>query len=93
MVGQPGPHHAHADDEGGEHREPHGAGGQPAGPAGHRRHAVSARTRSSPVSRKSLVVYLMAGAETPVLAEAAVEGGADIVESDFPSPTRSRTGR
>jgi tryptophan synthase alpha chain len=33
---------------------------------------------------KTLVVYLMAGAQTPELAEAAVEGGADIVELGFP---------
>ncbi len=33
---------------------------------------------------KSLAVYLMAGAETPELAEAAVEGGADIIEIGFP---------
>ena len=33
---------------------------------------------------KALVVYLMAGSETPELAEAAVEGGADIVELGFP---------
>ena len=33
---------------------------------------------------KTLVVYLMAGADTPELAEAAVEGGADIVELGFP---------
>jgi tryptophan synthase alpha chain len=33
---------------------------------------------------KRLVIYLMAGAETPRLAEAAVEGGADIVEFGFP---------
>ncbi len=33
---------------------------------------------------KTLAVYLMAGAETPELAEAAVEGGADIVEIGFP---------
>jgi tryptophan synthase alpha chain len=33
---------------------------------------------------KALVVYLMAGAETPELAEAAVEGGADTVELGFP---------
>jgi tryptophan synthase alpha chain len=33
---------------------------------------------------KTLVVYLMAGSETPELAEAAVEGGADIVELGFP---------
>lgn len=34
--------------------------------------------------RKALVVYLMAGRETPALAEAAVEGGADVVEIGFP---------
>jgi len=33
---------------------------------------------------KSLAIYLMAGAETPALAEAAVEGGADLVELGFP---------
>jgi tryptophan synthase alpha chain len=33
---------------------------------------------------KALVVYLMAGPETPALAAAAVEGGADIVELGFP---------
>ena len=33
---------------------------------------------------KTLVVYLMAGQETPDLVEAAVEGGADIVELGFP---------
>ncbi len=33
---------------------------------------------------KALVIYLMAGAETPALAEAAVAGGADIVEIGFP---------
>ena len=33
---------------------------------------------------KTLVVYLMCGLETPELAEAAVEGGADIVELGFP---------
>jgi tryptophan synthase alpha chain len=34
--------------------------------------------------KKTLVIYLMAGPETPELAEAAVEGGADIVEIGFP---------
>jgi tryptophan synthase alpha chain len=34
--------------------------------------------------RKTLVVYLMAGPETPALAEAAVRGGADIIEIGFP---------
>ena len=33
---------------------------------------------------KTLVIYLMAGRQTPDLAEAAVEGGADIVELGFP---------
>jgi tryptophan synthase alpha chain len=33
---------------------------------------------------KTLAVYLMAGPETPELAEAAVEGGADLVELGFP---------
>jgi tryptophan synthase alpha chain len=36
------------------------------------------------VSRKTLVIYLMAEPETPELARAAVEGGADIVELGFP---------
>ena len=33
---------------------------------------------------KRLVVYLMAGRDAPALAEAAVEGGADVVELGFP---------
>lgn len=33
---------------------------------------------------KTLAIYLMSGQETPALAEAAVEGGADIVELGFP---------
>jgi tryptophan synthase alpha chain len=33
---------------------------------------------------KTLVIYLMAGRDTPALAAAAVEGGADIVEVGFP---------
>jgi tryptophan synthase alpha chain len=36
------------------------------------------------MSRKALVVYLMAGTSTPQLAAAAVEAGADIVEIGFP---------
>jgi tryptophan synthase alpha chain len=36
------------------------------------------------VSAKTLVIYLMAGPDTPALAEAAVAGGADIVEIGFP---------
>ena len=39
---------------------------------------------SSAAPRKTLVVYLMSGPETPALAEAAVEGGADLVELGFP---------
>jgi tryptophan synthase alpha chain len=35
-------------------------------------------------SAKALVIYLMAGKETPALAEAAVAGGADLVELGFP---------
>jgi tryptophan synthase alpha chain len=35
-------------------------------------------------AHKHLVIYLMAGRETPELAEAAVAGGADIVEIGFP---------
>lgn len=33
---------------------------------------------------KRLVIYLMSGPETPALAQAAVEGGADLVELGFP---------
>jgi tryptophan synthase alpha chain len=33
---------------------------------------------------KTLAVYLMAGKETPALAEAAVRGGADLIEIGFP---------
>jgi tryptophan synthase alpha chain len=33
---------------------------------------------------KTLAIYLMSGPETPELAQAAVEGGADIVELGFP---------
>jgi tryptophan synthase alpha chain len=33
---------------------------------------------------KALVVYLMAGPETPALAKAAVEAGADVIELGFP---------
>ena len=36
------------------------------------------------MSRKAVVIYLMSGRETPALAAAAVEGGADIVELGFP---------
>ena len=36
------------------------------------------------MTRKALVIYLMAGPQTPGLAAAAVAGGADIVELGFP---------
>jgi len=36
------------------------------------------------MSGKRLVIYLMAGAETPALAAAAVEGGAEMIELGFP---------
>jgi tryptophan synthase alpha chain len=39
---------------------------------------------SSAALRKTLVIYLMSGPATPALAEAAVEGGADLVELGFP---------
>ena len=39
--------------------------------------------RSQPV-RKALSIYLMCGRETPALAEAAVGGGADLLELGFP---------
>lgn len=34
--------------------------------------------------RKTLAIYLMSGTETPELAEAAVDGGADLLELGFP---------
>jgi len=42
------------------------------------------RDESVPVRPKALVIYLMCGPDTPELAEAAVEGGADLVELGFP---------
>ena len=36
------------------------------------------------MTRKALVIYLMAGRDTPALARAAVDGGADIVEIGIP---------
>ena len=39
---------------------------------------------SSAVLRKTLAIYLMSGRETPELADAAVEGGADLIELGFP---------
>ena len=40
--------------------------------------------QSHKVAVKKLVIYLMSGHETPALAAAAVEGGADLVELGFP---------
>jgi tryptophan synthase alpha chain len=42
------------------------------------------RDESVPVRPKALAIYLMCEPETPALAEAAVEGGADLVELGFP---------
>ena len=42
---------------------------------------------------KKLCVYLMAFPEAPELVEAAVAGGADLIDSASRSPTRSPTGR
>jgi len=42
------------------------------------------RDESVPVRPAALAVYLMCGPETPALADAAVEGGADLVELGFP---------
>ena len=42
------------------------------------------RAESVPVRPKALAVYLMCGPETPELAQAAVENGADLVELGFP---------
>jgi len=39
---------------------------------------------SSAATRKRLSIYLMCGRETPALAKAAVEGGADLFELGFP---------
>jgi tryptophan synthase alpha chain len=36
------------------------------------------------VTRKTLVIYLVAEPETPELAQAAVDGGADVIELGFP---------
>jgi tryptophan synthase alpha chain len=53
--------------------------------SGEKRAGVSrGRDESAPVRPKALAVYLMCGPETPELAEAAVEGGADLVELGFP---------
>jgi tryptophan synthase alpha chain len=42
------------------------------------------RDETVPKRHKALAVYLMCGRETPALAQAAVEGGADVVELGFP---------
>src|SRR4051794_3293130 len=51
--------------------------------AGRHRDLVPIGTRSQS-SKKALSIYLMCGRETPALAEAAVEGGADLLELGFP---------
>src|SRR4051812_42967605 len=44
-----------------------------------------ARPRRAPARAvKTLAIYLMSGPDTPGLAEAAVEGGADLIELGFP---------
>ena len=45
---------------------------------------MHARAWASPVIGKRLSIYLMAGPDTPALAEAAVSGGADLLEVGFP---------
>ncbi|MEZ0227391.1 MAG: tryptophan synthase subunit alpha, partial [Planctomycetota bacterium] len=45
------------------------------------------------MSRKALVVYLVAEPETPTLAQAAVEAGADLVELGFPFSDPLAAGR
>ena len=53
--------------------------------SGERRADVSRdRDEGVPVRPKALAIYLICGPETPELAEAAVEGGADLVELGFP---------
>ena len=62
-------------------------GRQGPGRGGHRARRQRAVTVSGTVTRarrKALAIYLMAGADTPELAAAAVEGGADLVELGFP---------
>src|SRR5437867_6997123 len=44
----------------------------------------SENTQSGARRAKTLAVYLMCGPQAPELAEAALEGGADIVELGFP---------
>ena len=53
--------------------------------SGEQRAGVSReRDDSVPVRPKALAIYLMAAPEMPELAEAAVEGGADLIELGFP---------
>ncbi len=53
--------------------------------SGERRAGVSRdRAESVPVRPRALAIYLMCGPDTPGLAEAAVDGGADLVELGFP---------
>ena len=53
--------------------------------SGQKRAGVSRdRDEGVPVRPKALAIYLMCGPETPELAEAAVEGGADLLELGFP---------
>jgi len=53
--------------------------------SGQKRAGVSrGRDEGVPVRPKALAIYLMCGPETPELAEAAVEGGADLLELGFP---------
>jgi tryptophan synthase alpha chain len=44
----------------------------------------SVASANTPTRAKGLAVYLMAGPQTPQLAEAVVEGGADLLEIGFP---------
>jgi len=62
---------------------PHPPGGSE-GSAKKRASVSWERDESVPVRPKALVIYLMCGPDTPELAQAAVEGGADIVELGFP---------
>lgn len=45
---------------------------------------MTASGASAARERKALVIYLMAGADTPDLAAAAVDAGADVIELGFP---------
>jgi tryptophan synthase alpha chain len=58
--------------------------GEPEGSAERRAGVSRQRDESVPVRPKALAIYLMCGPETPELAQAAVEGGADLVELGFP---------